>query len=208
MGRYLAAILMLVQFCIPHQDQTLCLLGDLREVQAIGLLIALPLHGISCHNYTWPLRAAVGPKCSHDLICTALLAQAFSAWIHICAIRLFVESILRYGLPPKFLPALMKPNQKSTARLRKTLASLFGNAGIADVACIAVVHVPAPACSCCCTAAVSQKVDIFASGLAKSAMLTSEILSCTWLVQAPTSTLTAMIRVHRAWQATQKCIPM
>lgn len=57
--------------------------------------------------------------------------QAFSAWIHICAIRLFVESILRYGLPPKFLAALMKPNQKSTARLRKVLASLFGNSGIA-----------------------------------------------------------------------------
>ncbi|CAL5223599.1 g6138 [Coccomyxa viridis] len=55
--------------------------------------------------------------------------EAFSAWIHICAIRLFVESILRYGLPPRFLAALMKPNQKSTARLRKTLGSLFGNSG-------------------------------------------------------------------------------
>lgn len=27
--------------------------------------------------------------------------QAFSSWIHICAVRLFVESILRYGLPPQ-----------------------------------------------------------------------------------------------------------
>lgn len=40
-----------------------------------------------------------------------------------------MESILRYGLPPRFLAALMKPNQKSTARLRKTLGSLFGNSG-------------------------------------------------------------------------------
>ena len=59
----------------------------------------------------------------------ALLWQAFSAWIHICAIRLFVESILRYGLPPRFLAALMKPNQKSTTKLRKVLGSLFGNSG-------------------------------------------------------------------------------
>ena len=29
--------------------------------------------------------------------------EVFSAWVHICAIRLFVESILRYGLPPSFL---------------------------------------------------------------------------------------------------------
>ncbi len=58
-----------------------------------------------------------------------LAVQAFSAWIHICAIRLFAESILRYGLPPKFLAALLKPNQKSTVRLRKVLGSLFGNSG-------------------------------------------------------------------------------
>jgi hypothetical protein len=54
------------------------------------------------------------------------LAQAFSAWIHICAVRLFVESILRYGLPPKFLAALMKPAQKTIPKLRKVLATTFG----------------------------------------------------------------------------------
>ena len=58
-----------------------------------------------------------------------MLGQAFSAWIHICAVRLFVESILRYGLPPKFLAALMKPNQKTAPKLRKLLASLFGSQG-------------------------------------------------------------------------------
>ncbi len=52
--------------------------------------------------------------------------QAFSAWIHVCAVRLFVESILRYGLPPRFLAALMKPTQKTVPKLRKTMASTFG----------------------------------------------------------------------------------
>lgn len=45
--------------------------------------------------------------------------QAFSSWIHITAVRLFVESILRYGLPPQFLAALMRPNPKMLAKLRK-----------------------------------------------------------------------------------------
>lgn len=29
--------------------------------------------------------------------------QVFSAWMHLCAVRVFIESILRYGLPPAFL---------------------------------------------------------------------------------------------------------
>ena len=49
---------------------------------------------------------------------------------HICAIRLFVESILRYGLPPRFLAALLKPKAKAVPKLRKVLASTFGAAGV------------------------------------------------------------------------------
>ena len=53
--------------------------------------------------------------------------QAFSAWIHICAIRLFTESILRYGVPPQFLTALVKPNAKAATKLRKLLAAMFAS---------------------------------------------------------------------------------
>ncbi len=70
----------------------------------------------------------------------SLRAQAFSAWIHICAVRLFVESILRYGLPPKFLAVLMKPQQKTAPKLRKLLASLFGSQGAAALHGPNVVH--------------------------------------------------------------------
>lgn len=55
--------------------------------------------------------------------------EAFSAWIHICAIRLFTESILRYGLPPKFLGCLLKPNPKQSTKLRRMLGSMFGTNG-------------------------------------------------------------------------------
>jgi len=32
-----------------------------------------------------------------------IFPKVFSSWMHFCAVRLFAESILRYGLPPSFL---------------------------------------------------------------------------------------------------------
>ncbi len=70
------------------------------------------------------------PPCLPQPQCQCLsVSQAFSAWIHVCAIRLFVESILRYGLPPQFLAVLMKPAPKTVPKLRKALASTFGAKG-------------------------------------------------------------------------------
>ena len=47
--------------------------------------------------------------------------------MHIFSVRLFVESILRYGLPPQFLAAVMKPVEKLEVKLRNQLASAFGD---------------------------------------------------------------------------------
>jgi len=35
-------------------------------------------------------------------------SECFSSWIHLKAIRVFVESVLRYGLPPRFCSVLLK----------------------------------------------------------------------------------------------------
>lgn len=61
--------------------------------------------------------------------CLASYAESFSSWIHVTAIRLFVESILRYGLPPQFLPVLIKPNLKHESELRKILSARFSTVG-------------------------------------------------------------------------------
>lgn len=61
--------------------------------------------------------------------CLASYGEAFSSWIHVTAVRLFVESILRYGLPPQFMPVLMRPNPKHQAAVRKLLAAKFGAVG-------------------------------------------------------------------------------
>lgn len=36
--------------------------------------------------------------------------ELFSAWIHLKVVRLFVESVLQYGLPPYFLSLILKPS--------------------------------------------------------------------------------------------------
>ena len=45
--------------------------------------------------------------------------------MHICAVRLFVESVLRDGLPPQFLGTIIQPHAKHE-RVRKVLAETFG----------------------------------------------------------------------------------
>lgn len=54
-------------------------------------------------------------------------SEAFIAWIHVKALRLFVESVLRYGLPVNFLAVLIQPNKRSIKKLRDTLNSLYSH---------------------------------------------------------------------------------
>lgn len=54
-------------------------------------------------------------------------SETFIAWIHVKALRLFVESVLRYGLPVNFLAVLIFPNKKQTRKLRETLNSLYSH---------------------------------------------------------------------------------
>uniref|UniRef100_A0A8C6NUU5 V-type proton ATPase subunit C n=3 Tax=Nothobranchius furzeri TaxID=105023 RepID=A0A8C6NUU5_NOTFU len=66
-------------------------------------------------------------------------SEAFIAWIHIKALRVFVESVLRYGLPVNFQAMLLQPNKKTMKKLREVLDDLYkhldsGAAAIIDSA--------------------------------------------------------------------------
>lgn len=52
-------------------------------------------------------------------------SEAFIAWIHIKALRVFVESVLRYGLPVNFQAMLLQPNKKTMKKLREVLNDLY-----------------------------------------------------------------------------------
>ncbi|KAJ2377936.1 Vacuolar ATP synthase subunit C [Coemansia sp. RSA 2607] len=48
-----------------------------------------------------------------------------AAWMHIKALRVFVESILRYGIPPDFLPILVRPPPKNADKIKQQLAEFY-----------------------------------------------------------------------------------
>uniref|UniRef100_A0A673CJT2 V-type proton ATPase subunit C n=1 Tax=Sphaeramia orbicularis TaxID=375764 RepID=A0A673CJT2_9TELE len=52
-------------------------------------------------------------------------SEVFVAWIHLKALRVFVESVLRYGLPVRFQALLLQTDKKRSKKLREELASLF-----------------------------------------------------------------------------------
>nr|XP_057902915.1 V-type proton ATPase subunit C 1-B isoform X1 [Doryrhamphus excisus] len=52
-------------------------------------------------------------------------SEAFIAWVHIKALRVFVESVLRYGLPVNFQAMLLQPNKKNMKKLREVLYDLY-----------------------------------------------------------------------------------
>lgn len=56
--------------------------------------------------------------------CKMAFSECFSAWIHLKAIRTFVESVLRYGLPPKFVSLLLKVT-KNEKKIHKFFADNY-----------------------------------------------------------------------------------
>eukprot|EP01094_Clydonella_sp_ATCC50884_P017998 TRINITY_DN3247_c0_g1_i1.p1 TRINITY_DN3247_c0_g1~~TRINITY_DN3247_c0_g1_i1.p1 ORF type:complete len:434 (+),score=145.03 TRINITY_DN3247_c0_g1_i1:103-1302(+) len=66
--------------------------------------------------------------------CKANFTEAFIALAHLKAIRIHVESILRYGLPANYQAILMRPHKKTEKKLRKELEELFShlNSGFGD----------------------------------------------------------------------------
>ncbi|KAM9777547.1 V-type proton ATPase subunit C 1-B-like [Neosynchiropus ocellatus] len=53
------------------------------------------------------------------------LSELFVTWIHLKALRVFVESVLRYGLPVNYQALVLQPDRKGARKLREELASLF-----------------------------------------------------------------------------------
>ncbi|XP_074616107.1 V-type proton ATPase subunit C-like [Acropora palmata] len=52
-------------------------------------------------------------------------SDCFIAWIHVKALRVFVESVLRYGLPVNFQAMLLQPSKKTHKRIKDALNSCY-----------------------------------------------------------------------------------
>ncbi|KAB2055936.1 hypothetical protein E1A91_A11G072200v1 [Gossypium mustelinum] len=56
--------------------------------------------------------------------CYTSYGEVFNSWMHFCALRIFAESILRYGLPPSFLACVLSPSTKGEKKVRSILEEL------------------------------------------------------------------------------------
>eukprot|EP01083_Nonionella_stella_P061237 159614_1 len=61
--------------------------------------------------------------------CQPQFSDLFSAWVHLKAVRTFVESVLRFGLPVRFTAQLIQPLKGKAKTLRKTLMELYQHLG-------------------------------------------------------------------------------
>ncbi|SGZ54420.1 CIC11C00000003706 [Sungouiella intermedia] len=80
------------------------------------------------------LTKATETKSKNDLIRLSKTAysEIFSAWFHIKAIRIYIESVLRYGLPPQFDAYAIKfegKNASNVDKAKKELIAKFGYLG-------------------------------------------------------------------------------
>lgn len=62
-------------------------------------------------------------------ICQAAFSDALVAYLHLKALRVFVEAVLRFGLPPRFAAFVIRPSASKQAKLRAELANNLGKSG-------------------------------------------------------------------------------
>jgi len=68
-------------------------------------------------------------KRQHELVrglYQAAWSDAMVAWMHIKAMRVFVESVLRFGMPPRFASFVLSPKGSAVPAVRKALADTLG----------------------------------------------------------------------------------
>merc|ERR1711920_733621 len=68
---------------------------------------------------------------SQTAVVTGIYRDAWSdvmhGLVHVKAMRIFVESVLRFGMPAKFASFIISPPANKTTNARKALATVLGN---------------------------------------------------------------------------------
>ncbi|KAN0000508.1 hypothetical protein ACTFIZ_000961 [Dictyostelium cf. discoideum] len=74
-------------------------------------------------------------NCRTSLIrwCRLNFPEAFMAWVHLKVVRVFVESVLRFGIPFNFQAILMKPQKGADKKVRDILFDQFKYLGSAHI---------------------------------------------------------------------------
>jgi len=66
--------------------------------------------------------------------CITTYEESFLFWVHVKAIRIYVESVLRYGLPADICATVLEPKKGKEQKLRLVLKDLYSNLPNAELA--------------------------------------------------------------------------
>jgi len=66
--------------------------------------------------------------------CITTYEEMFTFWVHVKAIRIYVESVLRFGLPADICATVLEPKKGKENKLRQTLKELYSNLPNAELA--------------------------------------------------------------------------
>jgi len=67
--------------------------------------------------------------------CLTTYEESFLFWCHVKAIRIYVESVLRYGLPADITSTVIEPRKGKEPKLRAALKDLYSSLPNAELAC-------------------------------------------------------------------------
>lgn len=71
-------------------------------------------------------------KVAHDkerlsVILSQQYTQCFTAWVHLKCVRLFVESVLKFGVPVRFVPAIMATDAQKEEQVLAALGRIYAD---------------------------------------------------------------------------------
>ena len=65
--------------------------------------------------------------------CKAYFGELFQAFIHLKIMRVFIDGVLRFGIPPKFFLSIMKPDKNREKKIFEQLSNSFAEDHLKDM---------------------------------------------------------------------------
>lgn len=65
--------------------------------------------------------------------CKAFFGELFQALVHLKIMRVFIDGVLRYGIPPNFFLGIMKPEKNKDKKVFDALSYHFAEEHLKDM---------------------------------------------------------------------------
>ena len=65
--------------------------------------------------------------------CKAFFGEIYQALMHLKIMKIFIDGVLRFGIPPKFFLGIVKPDRNQDAKIMKNLLNTFAEDHLRDM---------------------------------------------------------------------------